>query len=117
MAYARTLASRIPGSTDVIVDVTAMERPHGAKMEDWQLGGLASPDGSAGGLVVHEALQQSINRYALPLRFLPDSRFGLWRDIEAHANSSLLGITVYLTPLSQLCHRYFARPNPSIMSR
>jgi hypothetical protein len=46
-------------------------------MEDWQLGGLVSPDGSAGGLVVDEALQQSINRYALPLCFLPDSRFGL----------------------------------------
>ena len=56
-----------------------MERPHGTKMEDWQLGGLVSPDGSAGGLLVHEALQQSINRYALPLRFLPDSRFGLRR--------------------------------------
>jgi hypothetical protein len=37
-------------------------------MKDWQLGGLASPDGSGGGLAVHEALQQSINRYALPLR-------------------------------------------------
>jgi hypothetical protein len=47
-------------------------------MEDWQLRGLASRDGSAGGLIVHEALQQSINRYALPLRFLSDSRFGLW---------------------------------------
>ena len=59
-------------------------------------------------LVVHEALQQSVNRYALPLRFLPDSRFGLWRDVEAHANSSLLRITVYFTPLSQLCHGYLA---------
>jgi hypothetical protein len=46
-------------------------------MEDWQLGGLVSPDGSAGRMVVHKALQQSINRYALPLRLLPDSRFGL----------------------------------------
>jgi len=58
-----------------------MERPHGTKMQDWQLGGLVSPDGSAGGLAVHEALQQSINRYALPPRFLPHSRFGLWRDV------------------------------------
>jgi len=56
MAYARRLASRSPGSTDVIVDVAAVERPHGTKMEDWQLGGLVSPDGSAGGLAVHEAL-------------------------------------------------------------
>jgi hypothetical protein len=71
-----------------------MERPHGTKVEDWQLGGSVSPDGSAGGLVVHEALQQSINRYALPLRFLSDSRFGLWRDVEAYANSSPLGITL-----------------------
>lgn len=47
-------------------------------MEDWQLGGLGSPGGSAGGLFVHEALEQSINRYALPLGFLADSRFGLW---------------------------------------
>jgi hypothetical protein len=47
-------------------------------MEDWQLGGWVSLDGSARGLVAHEALQQSINRYALPLRFLSDSRFGLW---------------------------------------
>jgi hypothetical protein len=39
---------------------------------------MVSPDGSAGGLVVHEALQQSIKRHALPLRFLADSRFGLW---------------------------------------
>jgi len=79
MAYARTLASRTPGSTDVIiVDVAAMERSHGTKMEDWQLGGWVSLDGSARGLVAHEALQQSINRYALPLRFLSDSRFGLW---------------------------------------
>ena len=54
-----------------------MERPHGTKMEDRQLGGLVSPDGSAGGPAVHEALQQSINRYASPLRFLPDSRFVL----------------------------------------
>jgi hypothetical protein len=54
-------------------------------MEDWQLGVLISPDGSAGGLLVHEARQQSINRYALPLRFLPDSRFGLWRDVEANS--------------------------------
>ena len=100
MSLAGTLASTTPGSTNVIVDVAAMERPHGAKMEDRQLGGLVSPDGSAGGHVVHEALQQSINRYALPLRFLADSRFGLWRDVEAHPNSSLLGITVYLTPLS-----------------
>jgi hypothetical protein len=75
MAYARTLASTTPGSTDVIVNVAAMERPRGTKMEDRQLEGLVSPDGSAGGLVVHEALQQSINRYALPLRFLPDSRY------------------------------------------
>ena len=90
-----------------------MERPHGAKMEDWQLGGWASPDGSVGGLVVHEALQQSVNRYALPLRFLPDSRFGLWRDVEAHPNSSLLGIPVYLTPLSQLCHGYLPGVSPS----
>jgi hypothetical protein len=60
-----------------------MERPHETKIENWQLGGLGSPDGGAGGLLVHEALQQSINRYALPLRFLPDSRFGLWRDVEA----------------------------------
>jgi hypothetical protein len=73
-------------------------------MDDWQLEGLVSPDGCAVGLVVHEALQQSVNRDALPLRFLPDSRFGLWRNLEAHANSSLLGVTVYLTPLSQLCH-------------
>jgi hypothetical protein len=100
--------SKTPGSTDVIVDVAAMERPHGAKMEDWQLGGLVSPDGSVGGLVVHEALQQSINRYALPLRFLADSRFDLWRDIEAPANSSLLRIPVYLTPLSRPCHGYLA---------
>jgi len=50
-------------------------------MQDWQLGGLVSPDGSAGGPAVHEALQQSINRYALPPRFLPHSRFGLWRDV------------------------------------
>ena len=57
-------------------------------------GGLVSPDGTAGGLVVDQALQQSINRHALPLRFLPDSRFGSWRDVEAHATSSLLGITV-----------------------
>ena len=85
-----------------------MERPQGTKMEDWQLGGLVSPNGSADGLVVHEALQQSINRDALPLRFLPDLRFGLWRDVEAHANTSLPGITVYLTPLSQLCHGYVA---------
>src|SRR5437764_14274219 len=77
-------------------------------MEDWQLGGLFSPDASAGGLVVYEALQQSINRYALPLGFLPDSSFGLWRDVEAHANNSLLGITIYRTPLSQLCHGYLA---------
>ena len=56
-----------------------MERPQGTKMEDWQLRGLVIPDGSAGGPVAYEALQQSINRYALPLRFLPDSRFGLWR--------------------------------------
>jgi len=106
LSLARTLASRTPGSTDVIVDVAAMERPHGTKMEDRQLGGLVSPGGRAGGLVVYKALQQSINGYALPLRFLADSRFGLWRDVEAHANSSLLGITVYLTPLSQLCHSY-----------
>src|ERR1017187_1851337 len=85
-----------------------MERPHGTKMEDWQLGGLVSPDGSAGGLVAHEALQQSINRYALPIRFLPDSHFGLWRDVETHANSSLIEITVYFTPLSPLCHGYLA---------
>ena len=78
LSLARTLASRTPCSTDVIVDVAAMERPQGTKMDDWQLGGVVSPDGSAGGLVVHEALQQSINRYALPLLFLPDSRFGLW---------------------------------------
>jgi hypothetical protein len=72
-------------------------------MEDWQLGGLVSPDGSAGGLPVHEALQQNINRYALPLRFLPDSRFGLWRDVKAHANSSLLGTTVLsYAPLAAL---------------
>jgi hypothetical protein len=58
-------------------------------MENWQLGGLVSLDGSAGGFVVHEPLQQSINRYALRLRFLPDSRFGLWRDVEAHAKRSL----------------------------
>jgi hypothetical protein len=82
-------------------------------MEDWQLEGLVSPDGSARGLAVHEALQQSVNRYALPLRFLPDPRFGLWRDVEAHANSSLLGITVYLTPLSQLCHGYLPDFSPS----
>jgi len=75
-------------------------------MEDRQLGGLVSPGGRAGGLVVYKVLQQSINGYALPLRFLPDSRFGLSRDVEAHANSSLLGITVYPTPLSQLCHGY-----------
>src|SRR5208282_4671304 len=98
MAYARTLASRTPGSTDVIVDFAAMERPHGTKMEDWQLEDLVCPDGGAGGLAVHEALQQSISRYPLPLRFLPDSRFGLWRNVEAHANNSLLGVTVYLTP-------------------
>jgi hypothetical protein len=73
-------------------------------MEDWQLEDLVSPDGRAGGLVVHEALQQSISRYALPLRFLPDSRFGLWRDVEAHANRSLLGITSYHTPFSELCY-------------
>jgi len=80
-----------------------MERPHGTKLEDRQLGGLVSRDGSAGGLVVHEALQQSINRYALPLRLLPDSSFGLWRDVEAHANRSLLGITVLLyAPLATL---------------
>jgi hypothetical protein len=104
-----TLASRTPGSTDIIVDVAAMERPHGTKMQDWQFGGLVSPHGSAGGLVVHEALQQSINRYTLPLRFLPDSRFSLWRDVEAHANSPLLGITVLsyaaLAALSRLCCR------------
>jgi hypothetical protein len=47
-------------------------------VEDGQLEGWASPDHSPGGPVVHEALQQSINRYALPLRLLPDSRFGLW---------------------------------------
>jgi hypothetical protein len=82
-------------------------------MEDWQLEGLVSPVSSAGGLVVHEALPQSINRYALPLRFLPDSRFGLWRDVEAHANSSLPGITVYLAPLSQLCHGYLPGFSPS----
>jgi hypothetical protein len=72
--------------------------------------GMVSPDGSAGGLVLHEALQQSINRYALPPRFLADSRFGLWRDVEAHANSSLLGITLLsfaaLSALSRLpCRR------------
>jgi hypothetical protein len=77
-------------------------------MEDWQLGGLVSPDGSAGGLVAHEALEQSINRYALALRFPADSRFGLRRDVEAHGSSSLPGIIVYLTPLSQLCHGYLA---------
>ena len=91
------------GSTDVIVDVAAMERPHGTKMEDWQLGDLVSPDASAGGTVVHEALQQSINRYALPLGFLPDSSFGLWRDVETHAKSSLLGIAVLsYAPLTAL---------------
>jgi hypothetical protein len=81
-------------------------------MEDWQLGGLVSPDGSAGGLVVHEALQQSINRYALPLRFLPDSRFGLWRDIEAHADTSLLGTTLLsYAPLAALSRLpYFVVP-------
>jgi hypothetical protein len=73
-------------------------------MEDWQLGGWVSPDGSALSLVVHEALKQSINRYALPLRFLPDSRIGLWRDVEAHANSSLLGITVLSRALSPRCY-------------
>jgi len=72
-------------------------------MEDWQLGDLVSPDASAGGTVVHEALQQSINRDALPLRFLPDSSFGLWRDVEAHARRSLLGIAVLsYAPLTAL---------------
>jgi len=75
-----------------------MERPQGTKMENWQLGGLVSPNGSADGLVVHEALQQSINRDALPLRFLPDLRFGLWRDVEAHANTSLPGLLFILRP-------------------
>jgi len=78
-------------------------------MEDRQRGGLVSLEGSAGGLVLHEALQQSINRYALPLRFLADSRFGLWRDVEAHANRSLLGIPVYFTTLSQICHAGWRR--------
>jgi hypothetical protein len=49
----------------------------------------------------------------LPLRFLADSRFGLWRDVEAHANSSLPGITAYLTPLSQLCHGHLPGFSPS----
>ena len=75
-------------------------------MEDWQLEGLVSPDGSAGGLVAHEALEQSFNRYALALRFLADSGFGLGRDVETHGSRSLPGIIVYLTPLSQLCHGY-----------
>jgi hypothetical protein len=70
---------------------------------------LVDPDGGAGGVVVHEALQESINRYALPLRFLPDSRFGLCRDVEAHAKSSLPGITLLsyapLAALSRLPRR------------
>ena len=40
--------SRTPGSTDVIVDVAAVERPHGTKMEDWQLGAWSAR--TAGGL-------------------------------------------------------------------
>ena len=91
-----------------------MERPHGAKMEDWQLGDLFSGDGSAAGLVVHEALQQSVNRQALPLGFLPDSCFGLWRDVETHTNSSILEFTVlsyaHLAALSRLpCSSYCGR--------
>ncbi|HTV53849.1 MAG TPA: hypothetical protein VMI06_02945 [Terriglobia bacterium] len=71
-----------------------MERSHGTRVQGWQLEGSVGSDGAAGGLVVHEALQQSINRYALPLRFLPDSRFSLWRDVEAHGNDYLLEITI-----------------------
>jgi hypothetical protein len=53
-------------------------------MQDWQVGGLVSPDGSAGGLVVHEALQQSINRYALPLRI---ARISTAINVKARSRS------------------------------
>src|ERR1022692_3355684 len=38
-AYAKMFASSIPGSTSIVVDVSAVESTHGPEMQDWQVGG------------------------------------------------------------------------------
>jgi hypothetical protein len=83
--------SRAPGSTDVIVDVAAVERPHGTKMEDWQLGGLVSPDGRRAERwfhdpILHWALRQAPstveNRPRAPYADVPRLTLTVFRELH-----------------------------------
>jgi hypothetical protein len=111
----------IPGSSDIFVDVSPVERAYSAEMPDWQFGGVAA--GLVGGAFVYELFQQSLYRDASPACFLSEARFGCWRDFETHGalyntpfivRTKSLGLVARCGgPLHQMGLDYFNLPKRS----